>query len=449
MNEPREPRDLREPQVVSRRQFLSLLGLTSASAGALLAVPGEASAASKKVSKRAKVVSGKTLPVGPIPLDPPSSSGSTLSGSTGKAGQRTLVVIELQGGNDGFSMLIPSGDGRFRQLRDRVWLEPANMVRLDDRYSVAKGLAPLMGNLALVEGVGVAKPEFSHTEMMARWWQGDPDGNRSVRTGFLGRCCDLLGNTSGISGISVGGGFTPSLVSERSATVALPDVGSLRELTQDQDTRMRPSLSSLTEGGTDSAGLDSVDADLLAKARAGMASGLNLLNGLGGVTGKKNGYPDDSLSGSLSLVRELISLNQGIRILHIPWGSFDTHTNQRWSHPDQMNHLGAALGAFRGDLARAGLSDRVLVATVSEFGRRPAANAGGTDHGAASTALLMGPVRGGRHGSPLNFNQLDASGNVAATVSMNDYYATLASWLGLPISELMAGGGTPLASIGI
>ena len=58
-------------------------------------------------------------------------------------------------------------------------------------------------------------------------------------------------------------------------------------------------------------------------------------------------------------------------------------------------------------------------------------------------------IDSGRHGAPLNFNQLDTTGNVAATVSMNDYYATLASWLGLPISELMAGGGTPLASIGI
>lgn len=59
-------------------------------------------------------------------------------------------------------MLIPSGDGRSRQLRDRVRLDPATMVRLDDRYSLAKELAPLMGNLALVEGVWVAKPELPH-----------------------------------------------------------------------------------------------------------------------------------------------------------------------------------------------------------------------------------------------------------------------------------------------
>ena len=90
----------------------------------------------------------------------------------------------------------------------------------------------------------------------------------------------------------------------------------------------------------------------------------------------------------------------------------------------------------------------MLVATTSEFGRRPEANAGGTDHGTASTALLLGPVRAGRHGGPVDFNQLDRSGNVSATVPMNDYYATLAHWLGASPADVLGGGGTPLASLG-
>ncbi len=439
MNEPRLP------TAVSRRQFLSILGLTTASAAALLGAPEPAEAVRRK---SAKAVKGKSAPSpsGPIPLDGP----VPLAPASGAgASSRVLVVIELQGGNDGFSMLIPSGDSRFRQLRDRVWLDPKDMVRLDDKYSVAKGLAPLLSSLALIEGVGVAKPDLSHTAMMTRWWQGDPDGSGGVRTGFLGRCCDLIGNTSPIVGVSVGSGSTPALISNNSATVSLPDVGSLRELTQDQDSRMRASLSALTEGGAETGGLDTADSELMAKARSGLASGLSLLGGLGAITGKAVGYPDGPLGGSLSLVRELISLNGGVRILHVPWGSFDTHTGHRWSHPDQMTRLGAALAAFRNDLAKHGLGNRVLVATTSEFGRRPQANAGGTDHGTASTMALMGPLRGGRHGVPVNFGQLDQAGNIAATVSMNDYYATLASWLGLPIAELMAGGGNAISSVGL
>lgn len=364
-------------------------------------------------------------------------------------GPRVLVVIELQGGNDGFSMLVPSADARFRQLRNRAWLNPKDMVRIDDRYAIAAGLAPLSAQLAFVEGVGVAKPELSHSTMMQRWWQGDPDGTGTVRTGFLGRCCDVLGGAAAIAGVSIGGGSTPALISDRAPTVALPDIGSLRELTKDQDDRMRPTLNALSDGGGDGAGLDAVDLDLLGRARAGLSSGLSLVNGLGGIGDKPAGYPDNNrLAMSLGLARELISLNVGIRVIHVPWGSFDTHTGQQWSHPDQMRQLGIALAAFHNDLVHSGLWNRVLVATTSEFGRRPEANAGGTDHGTASTALLLGPVRAGRHGGPVDFNQLDRSGNVSATVPMNDYYATLAHWLGASPADVLGGGGTPLASLG-
>ena len=85
---------------------------------------------------------------------------------------------------------------------------------------------------------------------------------------------------------------------------------------------------------------------------------------------------------------------------------------------------------------------------ASQFGRRPAGNAGGTDHGAASTALLLGPVHAGRHGAPVDFTQLDRTGNVSATVPMNDYYASLANWLGASPADVLTGGGSPLASVG-
>ncbi len=419
------------PTVVTRRQFLSMLGLTSATVALPSLIIDTADAAARKKASRAaspkppaKVVPGRSVP-----------------------GQRVLVVVEMQGGNDGFSMLIPSGNGRFRQLRDKVWLDPKDMQAYGDGYSVARGLAPVAGQLAFIEGVGVAKPELSHTEMMTRWWQGDPDGSGTYRSGFLGRCCDAIASDAAIAGVSIGGGSTPALISERAATVALPEIGSLRELIKDDDTRMRPALASLTDGGDDGSGLEFVDRDLLGKARAGLSNGLSLLGGLGGLSdanAKSRGYPDGQLAGGLALARDLVSLNAGIRVIHIPWGSFDTHTGQRWSHPEQMRQLGNALGAFRNDLVRSGLTERVLLATTSEFGRRPEANAGGTDHGTASTMLMMGPVRSGRQGAPVDFNNLDRAGNAAATVSMTDYYATLASWLGAPIPS-----GSPLASLGI
>ncbi len=432
MNEPRIP------AVVSRRQFLSMLGLTGAITVAPSVLLGDAAdAADAAIRKR------RSSSVGRAATPSPSAAGKPVAGS------RALVVVELLGGNDGFSMLVPSGDARLRQLRDRAWLETKDMDRYDDRYSIAKGLAPLASQLAFVEGVGVGRPDLSHSAMQARWWQGDPDGSAPQRTGFLGRCCDVIGADVAIAGATIGGGSTPALISVRAPTVALPDIDSLRELTKDDDERMRPTLARLTDGGTEISGLEVADGDLMARARVGLSSALTLVGALGGVDGKAAGYPTDNhLASSLSLVRELVALNTGIRVFHIPWGNFDTHTGQQWSHPEHMRQLGAALVAFHNDLNRTGLAQRVLVATTSEFGRRPEANAGGTDHGTASTMALMGPIRAGRHGAPVDFTQLDRSGNVAATVSMSDYYATLARWLGIPDGAAITGG-TVLGSLGI
>jgi uncharacterized protein (DUF1501 family) len=151
----------------------------------------------------------------------------------------------------------------------------------------------------------------------------------------------------------------------------------------------------------------------------------------------------------LALTRQLISINAGIKIFHIPWGSFDTHTNEIGTHTDHMNRLGLALDAFAKDLEANELKDRVLLASTSEFGRRAEANQSGTDHGTASTMLLMGPVKAGRHGQAVNFKTLDDQGNVRATTAMTDYYATLASWIGVRPDDVLAKGSHTISTLGI
>jgi uncharacterized protein (DUF1501 family) len=108
--------------------------------------------------------------------------------------------------------------------------------------------------------------------------------------------------------------------------------------------------------------------------------------------------------------------------------------------PDGRARRGAR--RFLGDLEARGLTDRVLVvATMSEFGRRPELNgSGGLDHGTASAALLAGAVSLGRIGKPLDLDQLDEDDNFVATTLMDQYYATLAeTWFGVPAGDLLPG----------
>jgi hypothetical protein len=103
----------------------------------------------------------------------------------------------------------------------------------------------------------------------------------------------------------------------------------------------------------------------------------------------------------------LLGSGLGVRVLHVAWGDFDTHADHRGRHDYQLQQLDAAVSAFCLDLEDLGLADSTLVATASEFGRRPAADAGGTDHGTASCMLLAGPVAAGRHGEAPSLGDLD------------------------------------------
>jgi len=84
----------------------------------------------------------------------------------------------------------------------------------------------------------------------------------------------------------------------------------------------------------------------------------------------------------------------------------------------------------------------VLVATWSEFGRRPKENAsGGTDHGAAAPLILIGdPVKGGMYGQLPSLGNLDA-GNLRFTTDFRAVYATLLDrWLMADANRLLGAG---------
>ena len=110
-------------------------------------------------------------------------------------------------------------------------------------------------------------------------------------------------------------------------------------------------------------------------------------------------------------------------------GDFDTHQGEAARHPALMADLDAGIDRL---FAAAGAAGKdVLVMTVSEFGRRPAENGSGTDHGTAASHLLVGSsVRGGRHGARPSLSHLDEHGNPVSTVDFRALYAAvLRDWL--------------------
>src|SRR3979409_878134 len=148
----------------------------------------------------------------------------------------------------------------------------------------------------------------------------------------------------------------------------------------------------------------------------------------------------NQLAAALQLAAELIVPGTGVKLLHLTLGGFDTHYTELNRHDDLMGYLDSAVGAFYQDLAAHGKADKVLIATWSEFGRRPQENAsGGTDHGAAAPLLLIGdPVKGGLYGEAPNLTNLDGTGNLKYAVDFRSVYQEiLGGHLGAGSSQIL------------
>jgi uncharacterized protein (DUF1501 family) len=164
-------------------------------------------------------------------------------------------------------------------------------------------------------------------------------------------------------------------------------------------------------------------------------------------SGEAGAGEGSSVVADLALAAELVASADPPRVVYVStFGDFDTHQGEAQRHPALMDQLDAALDTFLTRLEAAGAADRAVVMTTSEFGRRPAENGSGTDHGTASAHLMVGPaVRGGRYGEPPSLAALDANGNPAMTVDFRAYFATaLQGWLGVDSEPVVGGGFEPI-----
>ena len=108
-------------------------------------------------------------------------------------GDRMLVVVEMAGGNDGLSMVVPHQNGAYYDARPETAIAQGDVLDLDGQIGLHPNLTQLhRRGVTVVQGVGSVEPSGSHFEMQQRWWAGNSleDGDRA--TGWLGRLADVL-----------------------------------------------------------------------------------------------------------------------------------------------------------------------------------------------------------------------------------------------------------------
>ena len=183
----------------SRRRFLALAGGMGA-VGAL----------------------GVTL--GPRAWDSLFGGGTGTGGALGSSTGRTLVLLTLYGGNDGMNTVIPikippmPATGASWPSRSRPCSRWARDSASTRRCPAFKKLWDAK-QLAVVQGVGFANPNYSHFESMDIWQSGVP--GTPVTSGWLGRWLDGT-NASPLRALGIGPTLPTALTGEKVQGAAVP-----------------------------------------------------------------------------------------------------------------------------------------------------------------------------------------------------------------------------------
>jgi uncharacterized protein (DUF1501 family) len=346
---------------------------------------------------------------------------------------RVLVVIELNGGNDGVNTVVPFADEGYAKHRKALRLPKDRLVKVDDKVGLHPSLGGFgklleAGQLVIAQGVSYPNPSRSHFQSMATWHTARLDPEEHKGPGWLGRGLDAAGK--GAQALLVGSGTPPVAVRGRRS------VASAIERVEDF---------ALAAGADPRKALPKEEPadDLAAFVRRSMLDAYDTADRLARLAADKDDarYPQSGLGGRLRLIARLMKVGPAARVYYTLQSGYDTHSAQLFAHANLLAELSGALKAFLDDLAAAGLADRVAVLLFSEFGRTVAENGSqGTDHGTAGPVFLAGPaVKGGAVGATPSLLDLDPKhGDLRRSLDFRQVYATvLDGWLGLPAKEVL------------
>jgi uncharacterized protein (DUF1501 family) len=355
-----------------------------------------------------------------------------------------LVVVQMQGGNDGLNTVVPWSDDAYHRVRPAIGIADAQVLKLNDRIgfnSALKGLNELykQGRVALVQGVGYPNPNRSHFEATQIWETASPD--RPQQYGWIGRYLDRrfasAKPATPFEAVALGDTLPAAMVG---AHVEVPTIAALNAYGYNtgRDLASKQSAGVLYDGAK--AGQSPYLALIANTAREAYHGG-DLLRAQTAAFTNAATYASNGFAQQLALAARLIGSRAGSKIVFVSLGSFDTHAGQRAQQDRLLGYLGDGLLSFYQDLTAHGLDRNVLTLTFSEFGRRVQQNASnGTDHGTAMPLFALGgTVKGGIYGEHPSLTDLD-HGDLRFSQDFRSVYATvIAKWLGRDAAAVLGG----------
>jgi uncharacterized protein (DUF1501 family) len=423
---------------VSRRGFLQGMGAAStvAVAGGYMlniAAPDLASAATGSDG---------------YPVLPPRSLG-------GFAPNRTLVILEMSGGNDSLSMVVPYTSNAYKTARAGVVITPSPATTLDATVGLHPALTRIAGHYkagraAIVHGVGYPNPDLSHFDSLATWWSGRP--NQLGNSGWLGRVLDgTTGLTDPLTGVTIGQA-SQAMIGDAAYSTTISDA---LGLTPDFPWPLSRDAASFLSGWRSMAAGATASTAAHQMAIEGVEAAVDVSGRLDTALqgARASGTSSNALQNQLVAAAFLIASGTAPKVIYVNnFLGFDTHSQQINRLLPLYQELDQAIDTFLTTLSALGASDRALLMTASEFGRRVQVDGGGTDHGTVASHFVIGTgIAGGRRYGTLDpLTALDSSGNMpwdpAKCIDYRAYFANgLSQWLGIDSAPVFQNATYPFA----
>ncbi len=358
-----------------------------------------------------------------------------------------LVIVQLNGGNDGLNTIIPLEfyDNYFN-ARSNIAIPEADVLGLDG-LSTTAGFHPAMDKmqqmyleekLGIIQSVGYPSPNLSHFRATDIWMSAS-NSDQVITSGWGGRFLDdaFPGFPDDYPNMDMPDPLAIQIGSIASLTCMGPVQNMAMSITDptnfydllNGDTGPAPASNAgkeLTFLRTSTQQTNQYAAQITAAADA--------------VPTQYSGYPvGNRLADQLKIVARLIKGGLKTRIYMVSLGGFDTHALQTeagssttGTHADLLGTVSEAIFAFQEDLSFLEIDNKVLGMTYSEFGRRIRSNAStGTDHGAAAPMFIFGTsaVKQMLGNNPTIATNVPSNANIPHQYDFRSvYYSILEQW---------------------
>lgn len=317
----------------------------------------------------------------------------------------TLVVVFQRGGADGLNECVPHGLDEYYSIRPNIAIprpdpgDPTSAIDLDGFFGLHPALGALEsvwtdGDLAVFPACHYPSASRSHFTGQQNIESGEDSDDSN---GWLNRYLEENPGAAQLRAVGFGSGLPHSLKGNVVVS-SFNDIGNFSlNLSPAEEAELLTDLTAAYGQGADPSRLTRELVIETGRVMVNDVSALSPIIGAPYTPAPGATYPGSTFGRQMRQTAQLIKAGVGLEVASIGVGGWDTHSDEgagTGRMASRLTDFAETLRAFQTDIDA--VRDRVMVLTMTEFGRTSVENGSrGTDHAHATTWLAMGgPVVG-------------------------------------------------------